>query len=277
MRLFVLYGKKSSPSARALAESLKKSSGLTVISGTVKSKFLRKYKFPFVVNVGNSKTYKFDKSTTVINPPKVIAVSANKKLARIRFKAKGLSAPDLWLNVKDIPGCEYPVIGRTTYHMKANGFWYCRNKSEAVKARYEGATHFMKFIDNTREFRAHVFSTVAKPSCDEDYIIAKLAEKRSDGKVSGTIIKNHENGYNFLQPDKRFPSVLNKVRSIAKEVVCKFGLHYGGVDIMYSKDTKKVYLLEINTTPCLTDEHSSTLQVYTDKILSIVNSENLSK
>ncbi len=275
MKLFVLYGQKSAPSARVLAESFKKSSDLTVIRGTVVSKFLRKYKFPFVVNVGNSKKYKFDKSTIVINPPKVIAVSANKKLARIRFKAKGLSAPALWLVVKDIPKCEYPVIGRTTYHMKANGFWYCRNRTEAMKARYEGATHFMKFIDNTREFRAHVFSTVTKPSCSNDYIIAKLAEKRSDGKVSGTIIKNHDNGYKFLQADKRFPAVLNKVRDIAKEVIYKFGLHYGGVDIMYSENTKRVYLLEINTTPCLTDEHSNTLQVYTDKILSIVNSEKL--
>ncbi len=84
-------------------------------------------------------------------------MSANKKLARIRFKAKGLSAPELWLNVKSIPKCEYPVIGRTTCHMKAQGFWFCRNRLEANKAWSMGATHFMKFIENTREFRAHVF------------------------------------------------------------------------------------------------------------------------
>ncbi len=43
----------------------------------------------------------------------------------------------------------------------------------------------------------------------------------------------------FLQSDKRFPKVLDKVRLISREVVHKFGLHYGGVDVMYSKDTKK--------------------------------------
>ena len=129
----------------------------------------------------------------------------------------------------------------------------------------------MKFIVNTREFRAHVFSTISKPNNINDYIVAKLAEKRQVEDKQGTIIKNHDSGYHFLQPDKRFPKVLNKVRSIAKEVVYRFGLHYGGVDVMYSKDTKRVYLLEINTTPCLTDENSNTLQVYTNKLLSMMD------
>lgn len=273
MKLFVLYGKKSSPSARVLHESLKKSSELTVIRGTVKSKFLKNYKFPYVVNVGNSVDYNFGKNTKIINKPNAIAVSANKKLARIRFKAKGLPAPKLWLDVKSIPKNEYPVIGRTTYHMKAKGFWFCKNKTEALRARTQGATHFMKFIRNTREFRAHVFATKLNPKTSNDYIIAKLAEKRNNGGSNKAIIKNHDHGYCFLQPDRRFPEVLDKVRNAARNVMHKFGLHYGGVDVMYSKNTKRVYILEINTTPCLTDENSSTLDVYTKKILSLIEAD----
>jgi glutathione synthase/RimK-type ligase-like ATP-grasp enzyme len=56
---------------------------------------------------------------------------------------------------------------------------------------------------------------------------------------------------------------------LAKEVICKFGMHYGGVDIVYSLNRNKPYVLEINSTPCLTDDTSNTLDIYTDKFLGL--------
>lgn len=273
MRVFVLYGRKSSPSAKALHLSLKEGSDYTFIRGTTASKFLGKYDYDYVINVGNSVPYRFKKTTKIINNPRKIAVSANKKLARIRFQTKKVPAPKLWLKVESIPKNEYPVVGRTTYHMKAKGFWFCKNRSEALLAKKQGATHFMKFVKNTREFRAHVFSTKMYPGGCVDYIVAKLVEKRSVGQAKSSVIKNHDNGYKFLQPDKRFPVVLNKVREVARKAIYEFGLHYGGVDVMYSKDTKRVYVLEINTSPSLTDETSNTLSVYTDKLLSMIEND----
>ena len=42
---------------------------------------------------------------------------------------------------------------------------------------------------------------------------------------------------------------------------------------MYSFDTKRVYVLEINTTPCLTDENSTILDTYADKFLNLLGIE----
>lgn len=278
MSLFVMYRDKSAPSARALAAAIKEQTeGLLVIRGTVKSKYLRRRRFDHVINVGNSLKYAFREGTHVINHPDKIRTSANKRLARMRFRARKISAPTLWLEARQIPKCEFPVVGRTSYHMKAKGFWYCKNMKEARAAQRAGATHFIKFIKNTREFRAHVFATSLTPRSADDYIIGKLSEKRGSAKAKSTIIKNHDNGYVFVGASKGTPKVLNKVRALAKQAAFQFGLHYGGVDIVYSLDTKQVYVLEINTTPCLTDEVSSTLDVYTSKFIDLIGARRAAK
>jgi len=271
MNVFIYYRGKSAPSARALHASLKENSDHKFIRGTTKSKFLRRMKFDVLINVGNSQALPVKNIKHIINPPASIRMSANKKQARIRFKAKGIPAPKLWMDASIVPKKEFPVVGRTSYHMKAKGFWYCRSYAEAKKAQLKGATHFLKFIKNTREFRAHVFSTVIRPKSIDDYVIAKLSEKRRSEKSDSSIIKNHEHGYKFVAPLKNSsPIVLDRVRQLAKEALLKFNLNYGGVDIVYSLNTKKAYVLEINSTPCLTDEVSSTLDTYTEKFVNLI-------
>jgi hypothetical protein len=273
MNLFVMYSSKSIESAKALAQSLRetiKDKDSSVYCGTVNSKYLKIKNFSKVINVGNSIHYPFKKDVIIINPPKSVQVSANKKLARLRFKAKGIPAPMLWDRAKEIPDKEFPVVGRTTFHMKARGFWYCKNKEEAIAAEHNGATHFLKFINNTREFRAHVFSTCLEPKGINDFIIGKLSEKKASETTKSSIIKNHDTGYKFLAPSEKDPYVLQQIRHIAKLTLFKFGLHFGGVDIIYSNILQKPYVLEINSTPCMTDEHSSTLEIYTEKLLYLV-------
>jgi glutathione synthase/RimK-type ligase-like ATP-grasp enzyme len=274
MSLFVMYNPKSSPSAKALALAIKENTAdLLVIRGTTKSKFLKRRQFDYVINVGNSQKHEFSKDTVVINNPSKIATSANKKLARMRFKARKISAPLLWLAAKDIPSPEFPVVGRTTYHMKAKGFWLCKTPREAKQAERSGATHFIKFIKNTREFRAHVFATGLNPASRDDYIIGKLSEKKGSEVAKSTVIKNHDNGYKFVAPSKNAPLVLEKVRNLSREVIHKFGLHYGAVDVVYSLDTEKAYVLEINTTPCLTDDNSTTIDTYVDKFIDLIGAK----
>jgi len=274
MNIFIFYRGKSAPSARALHASLKKSApkNTVIIRGTSKSKFLKSRVFDYIINVGNSEPFGFKGSPTIVNHPTQIKRSANKRLARIRFKAKGIPAPTLWASPSDIPKKEYPVVGRTTYHMKAKGFWYCKNRAEALTAQHKGATHFIKFIKNTREFRAHVFATKPNPKTVDDFVIAKLSEKISDKKNASEIIKNHEAGYKFVAPKKTSDGALSAVRKLAKKTILDFGLHYGGVDIVYSKSRKKPLVLEINSTPCLTDDNSTTVDVYANKILQLTGS-----
>ena len=274
MQAFIFYRNQSRPSAKALHLSLKKATSTddtVFIRGSQNSKYLANREYDHIINMGNSEDIPYLGNPTIVNPPKTIKLGANKRLARIRFKAKQISAPTLWLTFEDIPKNEFPVVGRTSYHMKASGFWFCKSKEEARKAQQSGATHFMKFIKDTREFRVHVFSTTLKPQCIDDYIVGKLSEKVPTEDVSGTIIKNHDHGYHFLGPTDRDQVVLNRVRNLAKEVLCKFGMHFGGVDIIYSLLRQKAYVLEINSTPCLTDTVSNTIDIYTTKICGLLN------
>jgi glutathione synthase/RimK-type ligase-like ATP-grasp enzyme len=75
-------------------------------------------------------------------------------------------------------------------------------------------------------------------------------------------------GHKFLSPtDKR------NIEDAAKKALCVFGLNYGAVDIMLSKDNNNPYVLEINSTPCLTDENSNTAEVYARSLARIINAK----
>ena len=265
MNTAILFRKKSKPSALALAKDLQ-SLGLEVSCFTPWK--CNTKDFQCLVNVGNS----IDVShKNIINPPRSIRTSANKRLARIRFKAKNIPAPTLWLDYRKIPSCEYPVVGRTSYHMKAKGFWFCKNQREARTAKTKGATHFMKFIKNTSEFRCHCFSGLIHPKNPEDYKIVKISEKVITADTKDDIIKNHDHGYAFVHPRNVSSKFVPIVSDVAKLVLCKFGLHFGGIDIMYSHNTHKPYVLEINSTPCLTDENTDTSAIYAENVLNLVN------
>ena len=272
-KICVIYSKKSRPSAKALAASIRDSSGITVFRGLPSLKRLRRTEMDVIINVGNSKGFIPIGNPPIVNHPSKIRISANKRMARTRFKARKIQAPTLWFSYKDIPKHEYPVVGRTTYHMKGKGFWFCRNRAEAKAAYMYGATHFIKFIKNTREFRAHVFATTIAPKSKRDFVVAKLSEKLMSEHTDTDVIKNHEHGYKFLAPKKMTAQMRQDLLSLAIEAIYRFGLHYGGVDIVYSKHTLKPYVLEINTTPCLTDTASNTLHVYTQQLLRMIGYE----
>lgn len=271
MKIYFVHGTKSKPSAKALAKEVQSQLEESRVSfGTNISKILKTTNFDYIINVGNSAGTSLNYKPHFINRASALRVSANKRLARIRFKAKKIAAPMLWLAVKDIPECEYPVIARITYHMKAKGFWFCKNKKEAIQAKNSGATHFIKFIKNTREFRVHVFSRKIKPSSEEDFVAIKTSEKKKTVEAKSEVIKNHDHGYHFVAPMDRLGYVLDNIRALAKKAVFMFGLHFGAVDIIYSIDTKQAFVLEINAAPCLTDPNTNTLQLYAAEISNLL-------
>jgi hypothetical protein len=294
VNIFVLYDRAGIHSGRALGESLKSSLvGANVETGRPErlAQLVRSgKKYNFVVNVGWFGAIEAG-DAVVLNRPSAIAVSSNKLRARRKFVEKGVSAPGLWEDPSAIPANSYPVIGRTTHHSKGKGFFFCKNPSDAhaasrggvvIKKRLirtrkgnrvwrdrkvvsQGATHFIKFIPNTREFRAHVICSKAdlKDATPEDFLILKLSEKLPgpDG-TKNTVIKNHDNGWIFSFPKDSNDPILDKVREAGKKAIAAFGLHWGAVDIVVSKDTREVYVLEINSTPCLTDDSANTIDKY---------------
>jgi hypothetical protein len=190
-------------------------------------------------------------------------------------KAK-VSIPTMFKTLREITS--FPVIGRTTYHSKASGFWFCTNNRDAVRAIRQGATHFLKYIKNTVELRVHVFTTTLFPTSWEDYVSIKSSVKVPTVQKHSTVIKNFENGYRFLSASvhAKLPiDGLQKCRNVAKQAVYSLGLHFGAVDIVWSGATP--YVLEVNTAPALTHteavQESDTLKRYVRAVKTYILKE----
>jgi hypothetical protein len=303
VKIFVLYDKSGIYSGRELGSSLQRKFGdkANVSRGRLsRLELLLKsgMKFDYIINVGWYKEFQTG-GAVVINKPSCIADSSNKRKARKIFDAEGVPAPKLWLDPNNIPEEEFPVIARTTNHSKGSGFWLCKTRQEAKKSTFtgrkvskkqivtrkgnrvwrdrevevSGSTHFMKFIPNTREFRVHLVANSADLNELEkdDYLVVKLSEKLAvEGANANEVIKNHDNGWVFSYPKNRKDPILNSVRETGKLAISKLGLHWGAVDIMVSLDTGETYVLEINSSPCLTDDNANTVDKYVSALGSIV-------
>ena len=282
--IYILYSSKTSPSGRALGtslvENLPTNKDLSIEFGTERRLSLvvrKRGKVPdMIINFGglNSSIKLYGvpahisagKPLTVLNHPAKVLGSSNKRAYRVEMQKKGVPSPELWLgNPAAIPTEKYPVIGRTTTHSKGHGLWFCNTRAEAQNAYTLGATHFIKFIKNTQEFRVHVVaSSVRKEKDHTDYVSIKTSKKHKDNPTEkDKVVKNHDNGWTFISPKDVDNSILSKVRETAKKALSILDMDFGAVDVMYSNDDGNCYVLEVNSSPCLTDNTSDTLSRYT--------------
>jgi len=147
------------------------------------------------------------------------------------------------------------------------------------KAVKEGATHFMEFVSNTREYRVHSFvgakhwEAARADRKPEHYASIKISEKvwAGDGQPDpNSPQKNHEFGWSFLAPQNRREEEINVVRYAAKQAIASLGMDFGAVDVMYRLGNKLPYVLEVNSTPSMADEAASTCEVYAKRILRTI-------
>ncbi len=274
--LFVLYQNSGCHSGRALRKMLAQSSKEEV-SGGFPSRFrktLKKGVAPrVVINLGTTDDYSFD--GPMLNCQDMVRSASNKRQARRTFAEKGVPAPALYLGPADIPKDAYPVIGRTSYHSKGKGFWFCQNAAAAKKASSAGATHFLKFIPKTREYRVHTFIKPQHQSLSPDkreekhYVSIKISEKGWQGEGQpdpNEPQKNHTFGWTFMGPQNRCEEELNVVRHVAKAAIAALGMDFGAVDVMFHLHSKRPYVLEVNSTPSLADENADTCERYAQRL-----------
>ena len=275
--LFVLYQNSGVYSGRALRRMLAGMHGGKVLGGYPKrfAWVLRKSTPSHVINLGTTGEISFDGS--VVNPREMVQAASNKRQARIAFQEAEVPSPKLFLRGSDITKAELPVIGRTSYHNKGKGFWFCKTLNEVRRAVERGATHFLEFVPKTREYRVHTFCkkrAFGKESRKtEDYVSVKLVEKVWQGKNKpdpGQVQKNHEFGWVFLGHQDRREEELDVVRYAAKQAIAALGLDFGAVDVMYRIKDKRPYVLEVNSTPSLADDTADTCEVYAKRILSML-------
>lgn len=280
--LFVLYKNSGCYSGRALRRELAKQYKGTVVGGFPNrlNLFLKKKKEPeVIINLGTTESYNIN--STFLNSNEMVRAASHKKRARQLFEEFEVPAPKLFLNTAQIQQEDLPVVGRTSYHTKGQGFWFCKTKEQVRAASAAGATHFMKFIPDTREYRVHTFiDGEALGDLEdreiEDYKSVKISEKVWQSESvpdKNTPQKNHEYGWTFLGPQNRRQEELDVVRYAAKKAIAALKMDFGAVDVMYQIKTKKPFVLEVNSTPSLADEQSDTCSRYASRILKTLNKQ----
>ncbi len=155
--LYVLYKNSGVYSGRALRKELEK-----LYNGPVRGGFpgrfqnlLRKRQIPeLVVNLGTTDEFGYEGDT--LNSQDMVRAASNKRQARITFQETEVPAPTLFLRASHISKGALPVIGRTSYHHKGRGFWFCKTPRDLQRAADRGATHFLEFIPNKREYRVRL-------------------------------------------------------------------------------------------------------------------------
>lgn len=276
--IFVLYKNSGCHSGRALRRALSSLHPKEVVKGGYPKRFegiIKKEGMPrVVVNLGTTDGTSY--TGNILNTPDMVRTCSNKKQARRIFSENNVPAPKLFMQITEVSEGELPVIGRTSYHSKGSGFWFCKTMNAVRRAQESGATHFMRFITNTREYRVHTFlkrkywEDRPETLTHEHYVSTKISEKvwTGDGAPSASEPqKNHIFGWTFLGPQDRREEELDVVRHAAKLAIASLGMDFGAVDVMYRIRTKLPYVLEVNSTPSLADENSDTCERYAKRIL----------
>jgi biotin carboxylase len=279
--MFVLYKNTGVHSGRALRKMLAELYGEPVRGGYPKrfASVLRAGETPkIVINLGVTDDLPYEGE--LLNTQDMVRAASNKKKARQIFAEAGVPSPELFLSAKEVSKDDLPVVGRTSYHHKGQGFWFCKTLAQVKQASREGATHFMEFVSNTREYRVHTFIKKkyreSEERTPESYVSIKISEKRWVGEGGPDPLepqKNHEFGWTFMAPKERREEELDVVRYAAKQAIAALGIDFGAVDVMYRIRAKQPYVLEVNSTPSLSDENATTCEVYANRILKTISAD----
>lgn len=279
--LYILYKNTGVHSGRALRKTLADLLGQRIKGGYPKrfASMIEAGEVPkIVINLGVTEDIPYEGK--ILNSQDMVRSASNKKKARQTFTEQGVSSPTLYLDGKDISKNDLPVIGRTSYHHKGQGFWYCKTLSDVRRAAKQGASHFLEFIPNTREYRVHTFVKHKYWEADKrdlkNYVSIKISEKVWQGEGQPDRLepqKNHEFGWTFLSAQNRREEELDLIRHAAKQAIAVLGMDFGAVDVMYRIRTKEAYVLEVNSTPSLSDDNANTCEVYANRFLKTISND----
>lgn len=184
-------------------------------------------------------------------------VGGNKRVQLERMRAAGVPCPS---NREPLT---LPFVARTDDHRAGSGFWLIQEPVDLAVAIREGASHFMEFIANAREFRVHVAFGKS----------IKLTEKQDTASGrTGNIVRSHANGWHQMPAQPNAHKV--SLRRHAKAAVDALGFDFGAVDIlmrnapMPNEPAAEFWVLEVNTAPALTDTTSDTLSRYVQAFIN---------
>ena len=103
---------------------------------------------------------------------------------------------------------------------------------------------YTQYIKKKHEFRVHVVN--GKP--------IKLQQKKLRKNLQHNIIRNTKNGYVFGHISEDLPvDIKERLSFLAVSAVKVLKLDFGAVDIIWNKHHNKLYVLEVNTAPGISE------------------------
>jgi len=194
-----------------------------------------------VINWGSGRIPKI-KITKWINNPKYIMTVSNKITALSRFKKFNLShipyttskaVAQKWHDDGHI------VFARTKYGYSGKGIKIVNLTDDLPNAQL-----YTRYIPKDREFRIHVIKNK----------VVVVVEKIKGNDSAHPLISSFKKGWIFKRDNIIEPVGL---RSLAIKAVKCLNLDFGAVDIIYTSNNDKCYLLEVNTSPGLIEPTTS--------------------
>lgn len=179
----------------------------------------------------------------LLNPN--LSVGVNKTDMRVLFAEHNVPMP--LLNPVD----QFPVVARTEFHSRGEGYWLCNTQEELDAAYEEGAHHHMLYISDALEYRCHIFQGRSIRLVEKDFTRPREVEYPDGRSVRYK--------YTTMLPRTRR---LQSIRNASRQAVDALGMDFGAVDILVG-DTDP-YVLEVNGAPSLFG--GTTMNVYATKI-----------
>jgi len=268
--IFVRHAKRSGPSGRKIAETLREYLPLHTIGvGRTIDPVAE-----IIINWGGG--YILPNDSVVFNDPWSVRTSSDKIAAFTKLEDNDIQIP-YWSFTENwrhgFPqtwegtgvDIKFPVLARKKHGKRGKGIRYCESYLAAMQ--YLDTHDFIsEFIEKKYEFRVHVaFNEVVKTS-------QKVFDP-TKGKRYQNIIWNHQKGFVFKNPkDDVKPELLERVNNFGIASINAMGLHFGAVDIITDND-EVIWVLETNTAPGLIN---STAIAYAKKFAEVINRNNQS-
>lgn len=247
MKNVYLYSYQYSTGAKELAKAL----NIHIIKRN-NSKFLGN-KYKTVINWGAQELNKNILKAVVLNHPEAIQKASGKLSFFRTLNGTGLT-PEYTEDIKTAikwDSNDETVVCRTL--LNASG------GRGIVIDRVVQAPLYVKYVPKKSEFRVHFLNN--------EIIDVQKKAKVHNFENPNWQIRNLEGGFIYARHNIEVP---NAVLECANDVISKFDLDFGAIDIIYNEKHNKAYALEINTAPGL---EGQTIAIYAsafnDYLLSI--------
>ena len=190
-----------------------------------------------VINWGSGFHPAWDwKVPVMLNKAKGVCLAVNKVETFHAFKEAGVQTP-VWTQYREcalkwLAKKEMAVARTTVEGFDGAGIKLCKTPEELPEAQL-----YTKYVPISKEFRVYVF---------HDTLVDVLDKKRKIITKADPFIHTESLGWVFCQDPAWWPK---EAEGEAIKAVKALGLDFGGVDVVWNEEMKKVFVLEVNTAP----------------------------